>query len=39
MDDNQLNSMVDMMKNKEMMKAMYKMQGMEMSDEQLDQMT
>lgn len=40
MDDTQLKSMVDMMKNnREMMKNVYKAQGMDMSDEMLDQMT
>lgn len=34
MDDNQLNSMLDMMKNnKEMMKQMYRAQGMNLSDD------
>ncbi len=37
MDDTQLKNMVDMMKNnKEYMRQMYRAQGMEMSDEQLD---
>jgi hypothetical protein len=37
MDDQQLKSMVDMMKNnKEQMRQMYRAQGMEMTDEQLD---
>lgn len=37
MDDTQLKNMVDMMKNnKEYMRHMYRAQGMEMSDEQLD---
>jgi hypothetical protein len=30
--------MTDMMKNKDMMKQMFKAQGMEMSDEQIDSM-
>jgi hypothetical protein len=38
MDDSQLQHMTEMVKNKEMMKQMYKAQGMEMSDEQLDSM-
>lgn len=39
MDDSQLKSMVDMLKgNKAQMKAMYKAQGMDMSDEQLEAM-
>ena len=38
MDDSQLQYMTEMVKNKEMMKQMYRAQGMEMSDEQLDSM-
>lgn len=37
MDDNSIKSMVDMMKgNREYMRNMYRAQGVEMSDEQLD---
>ena len=40
MSDDQLKSMVDMMKgNKEYMRQMYKAQGMNMSDEQLESLT
>jgi len=40
MDDTQLKNMVDMMKNnREYMKQMYKAQGMEMTDEQLDNLS
>ena len=40
MDENQMKGMLDMMKNnKEMMKEMYRSQGMEMSDQQMDMMS
>ena len=40
MDDGQLKNMVDMMKNnKDHLKQMYKAQGMEMSDEQIEQIS
>ena len=39
MDDEQLNSMINMMKNnKDMLRSQYKAMGMDMSDEQLDSM-
>lgn len=40
MDDGQLKSMIDMMKgNKEYMRNMYKAQGMDLSDEQLESLS
>jgi len=40
MDDSQLKCMVDMMKNnKDYMRQMYKAQGMEMTDEQLESLS
>ena len=40
MDDNQLKGMVDMMKNnKDYMRQMYKAQGMDMTDEQLESLS
>ena len=40
MDESQLNNMINMMKNnKEHVRQMYRAQGMEMSDEQLENIT
>jgi hypothetical protein len=40
MDDSQLKGMVDMMKNnKDYMRQMYKAQGMDMTDEQLESLS